>query len=75
MKDKQAIEEALGRRLLLGEMIARDARKFPDKEALIYGEVRLTYRQFNARVNRLAHALLDLGINKGSKVAILAFNC
>jgi acyl-CoA synthetase (AMP-forming)/AMP-acid ligase II len=75
MKDKQAIEEALGKRLLLGEMIARDARKFPDKEALIYGEVRLTYRQFNARVNRLAHALLDLGINKGSKVAILAFNC
>ena len=75
MKDKQAIEETLGRRLLLGEMIARDARKFPDKEALIYGEVRLTYRQFNARVNRLAHALLDLGINKGSKVAILAFNC
>jgi len=75
MKDKQAIEEALGKRLLLGEMIARDARKFPDKEALIYGEVRLTYRQFNARVNRLAHALVDLGINKGSKVAILAFNC
>ncbi|HUU62808.1 MAG TPA: long-chain fatty acid--CoA ligase [Dehalococcoidia bacterium] len=75
MKDKQAIEETLGRRLLLGEMIARDARKFPDKEALIYGKVRLTYRQFNARVNRLAHALLDLGINKGSKVAILAFNC
>ena len=75
MKERQAIEEALGRRLLLGEMIARDARKFPDKEALIYGNVRLTYRQFNARVNRLAHALLDIGIKKGSKVAILAFNC
>jgi acyl-CoA synthetase (AMP-forming)/AMP-acid ligase II len=75
MKDKQAIEEALGRRLLLGEMIARGARKFPDKEALIYGDTRLTYRQFNARVNQLAHALLDLKIEKGSKVAILAFNC
>ena len=75
MKDKQAIEEALGRRLLLGEMIARGARKFPDKEALIYGDTRLTYRQFNARVNRLAHALLDIGFKKGSKAAILAFNC
>lgn len=75
MKDKQAIEEALGRRLLLGESLARNARKFPDKEALIYGETRLTYKQFNARVNRLAHAFLDLGIKKGSKVAILAFNC
>lgn len=75
MNDRQAIEEALGRRLLLGEMIARDARRFPDKEALIYGDTRLTYRQFNARVNQLAHALLDIGIDKGSKVAILAFNC
>ncbi len=75
MKDKQAIEEALGRRLLMGESLARNARKFPDKEALIYGDTRLTYKQFNARVNRLAHAFLDLGIKKGSKVAILAFNC
>ncbi len=75
MKDRQVIEETLGRRLLLGEVVARDARKFPDKEALIYGNVRLTYRQFNARVNRLAHALTDIGTNKGSKVAILAFNC
>ena len=75
MVDKQSIEEALGRRLLLGEMIARNARKFPDREALIYGDTRLTYKQFNARINQLAHALLDLGIIKGSKVAILAFNC
>jgi acyl-CoA synthetase (AMP-forming)/AMP-acid ligase II len=75
MKDKQAIEEALGRRLLLGELIARGARKSPDKEAVVYGETRLTYKQFNARINRLAHALLDLGIKKGTKVAILAFNC
>lgn len=75
VKDRQAIEEALGRRLLVGETIARNSRKFPDKEALVYGKTRLTYRQFNARVNRLAHALLDIGIGKGSKVAILSFNC
>ncbi len=75
MKDKKAIDKALGSRLLLGEMIARNSRKFPDKEALIFGETRLTYRQFNARINQQAHALLDLGIKKGSKVAILSFNC
>ena len=75
MKGKQAIEEALGKRLVFGEMMARNARKFPDKEALIYGKTRLTYKQFNARINQLAHALLDLGIKKGSKVAVLAFNC
>jgi fatty-acyl-CoA synthase len=75
MKDKQAIEEALGRRLLFGEMMARNARKFPDKEALVYGKTRLTYKQFYARINQLAHALLELGIEKGAKVAVLAFNC
>jgi len=75
MKDKQAVEEALGRRLLLGEMMARNSRKFPDKEALVFGEIRLTYKQLNARINQQAHALLDLGIKKGSKVAILSFNC
>ena len=75
MEEKRTIEEVLGRRLLLGELIARNSRKFPDKEALVYGEVRLTYKQFNARINQLAHALLDLGIKKGSKVAILSFNC
>ncbi len=75
MKDKQQIDEALGSRLLLGEMIARNSRKFPDKEALVYGDTRLTYKRFNARINQLAHALLDVGITKGCKVAILAFNC
>ena len=73
--DKQSIEEALGRRLILGEIMARNARKFPEKEALIHGETRLTYRQLNSRINRLSHALLDLGISKGAKVAILSHNC
>ena len=75
IEDSQAIEEALGRRLLLGETIVRNARKYPDKEALIYGKTRLTYKQLNARINCLAHALLDIGITKGAKVAILSFNC
>ena len=75
MTDKKAIEEALGRRLLIGEMMARNARKFPDREAMVYGDTRLTYKQFNARINQLAHAFMDLGIKKGSKVSILSFNC
>jgi fatty-acyl-CoA synthase len=75
MQSKQAIEEALGRRIILGELIARNARKFPNKEAVVYGDTRLTYHEFNARINRLAHALMDIGIEKGEKVAILLFNC
>jgi len=74
-KDRQAIEGELGRRLLLGKTIVLNVHKFPDKEAVIYGKTRLTYKQFNERINRLAHALINIGINKGTKVAILSFNC
>ena len=75
-KDKRAmIEGELGRRLLLGETIVRNVRKYPNKEALVYGKTRLTYKQFNSYINHLAHALLDIGITKGTKVAVLSFNC
>jgi fatty-acyl-CoA synthase len=75
MEHSQSIEEILGRRLLLGEVIARNSRLFPNREAVVYGQKRFTYRQFNARINQLAHALLALNIKKGSKVAILLYNC
>ncbi len=68
MESPEAIQAELARRLLLGEIIARNARKFPDKEAVIYGDTRLTFRQFNARINRLAHALMDIGIKKGEHI-------
>ncbi len=75
MDDRHTIESELGRRLLLGEVAARNARKFPDKEALVYGDQRLTFGEFNSRVNKLAQAFLDLGIERGSKVAVMSFNC
>jgi len=75
MVSRQAIQEELARRLLLGELIARNARKFPDKEAVIFGDTRLTYREFNGRINRLAHAFQDMQVGKGDKVALLMFNC
>jgi len=75
MPSKQEIRDALARSLLLGELIARNSRKFSNKEAVVFGETRLTWCEFNARINRLAHAFLDMGIAKGDKVAILLFNC
>jgi fatty-acyl-CoA synthase len=35
----------------------------------------LTYAQWHARKNRLANALLGLGLAKGDRVALLAYNC
>ena len=46
-----------------------------DKQALVDGERRLTYRELNIRVNRLARSLQALGLVHGDRCAILAYNC
>lgn len=59
----------MSRQLSLGELLSRNARKFPHKEALVVGEKRLSYRRLDERVNKLANAMKTLGIKKGDKVA------
>ncbi len=58
----------------MGQILTLAARKYPEHTALICGAERLTYRAFNSRVNRLAHALLGLGLKKGDRVAALFYN-
>ena len=70
-----SIDIELSKQLVLGETLARWARKTPDKEALVFHDRRCTYRQLNERVNRLAHGLLGLGIRKGDKVSLIFANC
>jgi len=70
-----SIEEKLASRLIVGEALARGARKEPNKEVLVYGEKRLTYSEVNSRVNRLANRLIELGVSKGDKVSALFYNC
>jgi fatty-acyl-CoA synthase len=60
--------------LLIGEVVSRNARKFPGKTALLWEGGRLTYDAFNRRINSLANALLGLGIKRGEKVALLLAN-
>ena len=64
----------LSKRLVLGEILARHARKIPNKVALVSEGKSFTYGKFNARVNRLAHALLQAGIKRGDKVAFVLYN-
>lgn len=58
----------------LATILNRHARYRPDHTAVVYGDLRLSYAEFNARVNRLAHGLLSQGIHKGDKVATLLPN-
>jgi acyl-CoA synthetase (AMP-forming)/AMP-acid ligase II len=55
-------------------LLTKTARLFPNKPAIICGDRQLTYAKFNARVNRLANALQDLGVRKGDNISILQYN-
>jgi fatty-acyl-CoA synthase len=50
-------------------LLGRSAAVFPDKDAIVYGERRLTYRDFGAAATRLARALQASRIRPGDRVA------
>ena len=54
--------------------LARAARVFADRTALIYHDTRLTYAEYHARVSRLASALVKAGVKPGEVVATVLPN-
>ena len=60
--------------LLVNDFLRRAAKLYPGQEAVVDGDLRLTYAQFNDRVQQLANALTALGVAKGDRVAILSPN-
>jgi fatty-acyl-CoA synthase len=54
--------------------LARSARIYPNRAAVIHGERHFTYAQFLERSRRLASSLARAGVAKGDTVAIMAPN-
>ncbi len=54
--------------------LGRAAEVFPDREAVVYGERRMTYTQLSEEVTRVAHALRACGVEPGDRVAYLLPN-
>ena len=59
----------------VGDIIRQTAARYPDKIGLVHGDRQYSWQEVNNRVNRLAHGLLGLGLQKGDRVAILSRNC
>jgi acyl-CoA synthetase (AMP-forming)/AMP-acid ligase II len=57
-----------------GRFISRNARYFPDQPAIIFEDRITTFRELEERSNRLANALLGLGLRKGDRVAFQMSN-
>ncbi|RYL91016.1 long-chain-fatty-acid--CoA ligase [Sporolactobacillus sp. THM7-4] len=62
------------RHLFIPDLLKRAVKYYPNKLAVIDGEIRLTYLQLQERVNRLSWMLTGLGVEKGDRVAYLAPN-
>ncbi|GAA4728157.1 long-chain fatty acid--CoA ligase [Nocardioides endophyticus] len=62
--------------MLIGDISRRNADFFGDREALVEpgGRVR-TWLEVEERTNRMARALLDLGLGKGDRLAMFSVNC
>jgi len=66
--------------MTISEMLARNARIYPEDIALI--EIKpseqlrreITWKEFDEKANRVANALISMGVGKGDKVIHLMFN-
>jgi len=53
-------------------MLENTVRKYPDKVGFICSDWRLTFKEFDGIVNRIAAALEKYGVKRGDHVAMLS---
>ena len=58
----------------LGRYISRSAKYFSGQPAMIFEGKRISYEELDKRTNRLARGFYALGMEKGDRVAIQAWN-
>lgn len=56
------------------DMVRDAAKKDPNAEAIVFQDTRLTWAQFDQRINRVANAVISLGVGRTDRVAVLAPN-
>jgi fatty-acyl-CoA synthase len=61
--------------LNFGQMLSVHARLFPNRPGVRDLSRSMSFGQWNERACRLANAMLGLGLSKGDRIAILAYNC
>jgi acyl-CoA synthetase (AMP-forming)/AMP-acid ligase II len=59
----------------LGDLSRENRRRFPRRNAVVCGDVRLTYPELDQRCTRLANSLRDAGVGPGDRVVWLGQIC
>lgn len=60
--------------LNLSVLLEDSARRYPNKDAFVFMDTRLTYAQLNGAANQVANGLRSAGIRPGDKVALSCLN-
>ena len=62
-------------KIIAGDELSWAARQHRDRVALVFGPSTYSFAQIDEAANRLANALLDLGLRSEDRVAVLLNNC
>lgn len=61
---------------VIGDIVVRNARMSPHKEAVVFGKTRLTFASLNEQANSMSNAFIGkMGVKKGDRIAFLSQNC
>lgn len=60
--------------LIVRDFLEQSAERSPEKTALVCDNQRLSYREVDQLANRVAHALINLGVKRGDRVAVFLPN-
>ncbi len=57
------------------DVIYRNALLHPNDEAFVYENTRITFADYNSRINKIIHGLRKMGVEKGDVLGILSWSC
>jgi long-chain acyl-CoA synthetase len=57
------------------DIIYRNALLYPNDEAFVYEKKRITFAEYNSRINKIIHGLGKMGVKKGDVLGILSWSC
>lgn len=72
--ETRSLQANLVQRVNIGDSLTRAATRRPDHEAVVDGDRRVTYRELDETVNRLANGLIARGIVRGESIAVMSGN-
>lgn len=60
---------------MLTQLLAKAVSNYPEKTAIVYDNIRISYRELYSKVEGLSKGLKSIGLNQGDCVALLLPNC